>query len=775
MGKIATGSGSAETRHIPQSEANVAPAQGCEHIPALQPKRGLVSLDAIGRRWRASEHDPQFHFDELQRYAGGWVELTVALSVAERPCGTPMVYLDAGRHAPESTLIVLPQPSPDSSLATMIFPVPPNLQDAWFAPCSAPVEFTLAIRLRSLSKWQAMLRMTQAMVGSGRIRNLPAAFLPQWRSLHASALGNRAKGAFVEAYRSTVRGRSSTYHEWISLFEMAPTAYELLRIQRSDWDHLPLISVVMPTFNTPAIFLREAIESVLQQDYPQWELCIADDASSEPHVRHILEEFAARDSRIKVTFRASNGHISVASNSAIDLASGEFIALLDHDDKLHPLSLHYVAEAIIEHPSAEVIYSDEDKLDATGVRSSPYFKCEFNSELFLAQNMVSHLGCFRTATVKAIGGFRFGLEGSQDWDLAFRIVEKTGSANVFHIPRVLYHWRELPGSTSLSNEAKPYARQAGRQAVQDYLERQGIEATVTPAPELSSSNRVRYALPAALPNVSLIIPTRDKTDLLRVCIDSVLDRTTYANFEILVVDNGSVEAASHAYFESLPKQRVRVLRDDSPFNYSRLNNLAVEQSTGDFVCLLNNDVEVINAEWLDEMVSIACQPTVGIVGARLWYPDYRLQHAGVVLGIGGVAGHVHRLLPRGDRGYFGRAVLSQQMSAVTGACLLISRTLWDALGGLDEDLAVTFNDIDLCLRAGRLGYRTIWTPYAELIHHESVSRGADNTPAKLARARAEQMMMTDRWGESLRHDPFYSPNLTLLADDYSLSWDPRLT
>jgi glycosyltransferase involved in cell wall biosynthesis len=557
------------------------------------------------------------------------------------------------------------------------------------------------------------------------------------------------------------------------MFEMAPSAYPLLEAKRALWDHQPTISVIMPTYNTPARFLREAIESVRQQGYPHWELCIADDASTAAHVRPLLQEFATLDSRIKVIVRPTNGHISAASNSAIELASGEFMVLLDHDDRLHPTALHYVAEAIVKNPSVELVFSDEDKLDSGGERTAPYFKCSFNYELFLAQNMVSHLGCFRTETVKAIGGFRLGLEGSQDWDLALRVVERVGASNVIHVPRVLYHWREIPGSTAVSTDEKPYAQHAGRRAVADHLAREGIDARVEPAPDMPWWNRVRFALPDVLPKVSIVIPTRDRVDVLKTCMDSLLGATRYPNFEVVIVDNGSVEPTTAAYLKSLPMDRVTILRDDSPFNYSRINNRAVGLATGDLICLLNNDVEIIQDDWLDELVSMASRDSVGIVGARLWYPDFRLQHAGVILGMGGVAGHAHRLTPRGDVGYFGRAALHQEMSAVTGACLMIKRSLWNALGGLDETLGVAFNDIDLCLRAGTLGSRTVWTPFAELIHYESVSRGAEDTPEKSARFTAESDLMYSRWGDKLSDDPFYSPNLTLFAEDFSISWQPR--
>ena len=750
-----------------------------EHVEAvdlyLDPIRGLVPLDVDGRRWQSIDDDPQFGFGELCRYAGQWVELTIRLAFNEEPNGAPVIHINRGQGMSESGALTLPRPTPDSGLSTIVFAVPSDIQYARFDPCAAAIEFALTMfRIRKISKFGAIRTMVRTMRHSGQLRYLRDTYAPQWRSMRSAANRRTVKNAFVNAYRVALRARSYAYSEWIVRFEPQLATYPLLAAQRSRWDRQPTISVLMPTFNTPARYLREAIASVQRQEYPHWELCIADDASTAPHVRQVLAAFAAADARIKVCYRPNNGHISAASNSALALATGAFIALLDHDDRLHPLALHYLAEAMVETPGVQMIYTDEDKLDTAGLRNGPYFKSDFNYELFLAQNMISHLGCYATELVRDVGGFRIGLEGSQDWDLGLRVFERVGPAAIVHIPRVLYHWRELPGSTAVSGDEKPYAQLAGRRAVEDHIRRRAIDATVLPAPTLPSWNRIRYPVPKPAPKVSIVIPTRDKVDLLRACVQSILERTTYENYEIVIVDNGSVEPNTVTYLKSLTAERITTIRDDAPFNYSRLNNRAVQASSGEMVCLLNNDIEVLTADWLEEMVGIASQESVGIVGARLWYPDQRIQHAGVILGIGGIASHSHRFTRKGDPGYFGRAVLHQQLSAVTGACLLISRKLWDLLGGLDEALAVAFNDIDICLRAGALGYRVVWTPYAELIHHESVSRGQEDTAEKIARFEAEQGLMRQRWGEQIEADPFYSPNLTLLAEDFSLSWEPRL-
>lgn len=537
--------------------------------------------------------------------------------------------------------------------------------------------------------------------------------------------------------------------------------------------HRPLISIIIPGYDPPLQFFDEAIRSVRNQLYQDWELCIADDASTNEAVRDILRRNASEDPRIRVVYREKNGHISAASNSALEIARGEFIALLDHDDLLPEHALFHVVQAVNEHPVAAIIYSDEDKIDEAGQRYDPYFKCEFNYELMLSQNMICHLGVYRRDLVTQIGGFRLGLEGAQDYDLALRVIERIDPSLIVHIPRVLYHWRAIQGSTARSSNEKIYAAEAGRKAVAEHLERVGRKAMIMPAPEAPPMNRVRFVLPEELPLVSILIPTRDRAELLGMCLDSVFTKTSYPNYEVVIIDNGSVEAETMALFERLPKGRVQVIRDDSPFNYSRLNNLGAKLTKGAVLCLMNNDIEILVPDWIEEMMSFALQPDVGCVGARLWYPDGTLQHGGVIVGLGGVAGHSHRHFPKGHPGYFGRAVLAQSLSAVTAACLMIRREVFEEVGGLDEEFAVAFNDIDFCLRVRDKGYRNVWTPFAEMIHYESASRGYETTPERQKRFLAEIDFMKERWGEKLTVDPAYNPNLTLDHEDFSLAWPPR--
>lgn len=564
------------------------------------------------------------------------------------------------------------------------------------------------------------------------------------------------------------------YARWISRHDrIDDVAREAIRKRIATFEKAPLISVVMPVYNPKPQWLAEAIESVRGQLYPHWELCIADDLSPDPAIRPILERYAAEDPRIKVVFRDRNGHISAASNSALGLATGEWIALLDHDDLLSEHALYCVADAINRNPSARLIYSDEDKIDESGARREPYFKCEWNPELFYSHNMFSHLGVCQKALLDEIGGFRVGYEGSQDYDLVLRCIERVGAAAIHHIPRVLYHWRLHATSTASGVEAKPYAAVIGEKVINEHLCRRKVEAR---AEYIGYGYRVRYALPAQQPLVSLIIPTRNAVHLMRQCIGSILEKTTYENYEILIVDNGSDDAEALCYFESLADDpRIRVLRDERPFNYSALNNAAVKHAKGKLVGLLNNDIEVISPDWLSEMVSLALQPGIGAVGAKLLYPDSTVQHAGLVLGVLGVAGNAHKHVPRATRGYFGRAGLISAFSAVTAACLVICKTIYQEVGGLNEkDLAVAYNDVDFCLRVGEAGYRNIWTPFAELYHHESATRGHEDDPVKRARFDREIEYMKQRWGRRLANDPCYSPNLTLDRDDFSLAWPPRV-
>ncbi len=567
------------------------------------------------------------------------------------------------------------------------------------------------------------------------------------------------------------------YDRWIKSYDtLTDKQRKRMRKHMATWQQTPLVSIIMPTYNTAEKWLRAAIESVLQQIYPNWELCIADDASSDFNTRKVLEEYAKRDARIKVVFREQNGHISAASNSALELATGEFTAFLDHDDVLTEHALFWMVKDILQYPDAMLWYSDEDKIDEQDHRYGPYFKSDWNPDLFLSHNLITHFAVYRTELLRDIGGFREGLEGAQDYDLALRVVERISPAQIRHVPRILYHWRTIEGSTAVRPEEKPYAIRAAEKAISDFLERKNIAADVAESPLVQGTIRVQYHLPRELPLVTLIIPTRNGLEVLRRCVESIIDKTDYVNYEILIIDNDSDDPATIEYLQDLEDNgKARILEYPHPFNYADMNNLAVDHAKGDIIGLLNNDLEVINHDWLSEMVSHALRPEVGAVGACLWYPDDTLQHGGVILGIAGTAGHAHKGYPRGHVGYMGRAALIQNFSAVTAACLLMRKACFLGAGGMDaEHFAVALNDVDLCLKLNQINLRVVWTPYAELYHHESATRGYEDTPEKAARYQRERAALKARWPQFMANDPAYSPNLTLEGQDFCYAWPPRV-
>lgn len=579
-------------------------------------------------------------------------------------------------------------------------------------------------------------------------------------------------------FRKQRNGDSETFGDyayWIRCYDrLQQDDVKRIREQIAQFHYSPLISVLLPVYNSNLRWLRRAITSVQQQLYPRWELCIVDDASTNRKLWPFLQTCARRDRRIKVMRRTENGHISAASNDALRLASGEFVALLDHDDELVPTALYLVTRALNRNRGLQLLYSDEDKLDAHNRRCEPYFKSDWNPELFLAQNFISHLSVYRIDLVRRIGGFRVGFEGSQDYDLTLRCIEQIRPEQIEHLPWVLYHWRTGDQSTASCATAKPYAQEAARRAVQEHLGRRGIAGTVVPS--LGVYLQTKYALPTDRPLVSIVIPTRNHVSSLQKCLSSVFNKTDYWSYEVIVLDNGSDDVETLEFLEELKKrEHVRVERIEGAFNYSRLNNRGVELSLGSLIALLNDDVEVINDDWLSEMVSRAMQPEVAMVGARLWYPNGIVQHAGVILGAGGIAGHAHVGLRRDQPGYFARAHLAQNVSAVTAACALVRREAYMQIGGFDENLAVTFNDVDFCLRLRAAGYWIVWSPHAELIHHESASRGLDNSAPKQIRFLSEVDYMKSKWGHILERDPFYNPNLSLGENLFTLAFPPRTT
>lgn len=706
---------------------------------------------------RSTGPDPHFVLKPAEPLRRGWYAISLRGALTQ----TAKLYFDLGRGFNEQqSARLLPSGEQHTALVRLHKPAVLLRLDPQETPGAFKIE-RLAVR-----------RLTLAELGLRRAQHLAIETLkrPSNGKVNGTAHSIMTTRGFVCL---TPQGTShgTPYDAWTDAYDYHPTRHRrALAAKVAALPHTPTISVLMPVYNTPAKLLEAAIQSVADQVYPHWELCIADDCSTAPHVRSILEAWQRKEPRrIKLALRETNGHIAHATNSAFALAGGDWIALLDHDDILREHALAEVALTLAEHPLAELIYSDEDKLDSRGRRFDVHFKCGYSPELFRSMNYLNHLTVHRATNIRAVDGWRPGFEGSQDYDLNLRILERIDAGGVVHIPKVLYHWRAVEGSTALAGAEKSYAFTAGWKALEEHVVRTGLDAEVCEIPNMPFY-RVKHRVTAPAPLVSLIIPTKDKADLLRNCLDSIREKTTYGNYEIVVVNNNSEEAETFALFEELARdERVRVMPYPRPFNFSGINNAAVRLARGSIVGLVNNDIEVISPDWLTEMMSWAQQPAIGCVGAKLLYPDDTVQHAGVILGIGGVANHAHRLKHRNDPSYFGRAVVAQTLSAVTAACLLVRKSVYAEVRGLDsERLKVAFNDVDFCLKVRRAGYRNVWTPFAELYHHESKSRGAEDTPEKLARFHGEEETMLKRWADALDSDPYYSINLTREMDDFGL-------
>ncbi|EHR4813991.1 glycosyltransferase family 2 protein [Enterococcus faecalis] len=562
----------------------------------------------------------------------------------------------------------------------------------------------------------------------------------------------------------------ASYPNWLARNEVLDI--EAMTQEIATFHYQPKISIAMPVYNVEEKWLRLCIDSILNQVYTNWELCMADDASTDPNVKKILTEYQQLDERIRVVFREQNGHISEATNSALAIATGEFVALLDNDDELAINAFYEVVKVLNENPELDLIYSDEDKIDMDGNRSDPAFKPDWSPDLLLGTNYISHLGVYRRSVLEEIGGFRKGYEGSQDYDLVLRFTEKTTKERIKHIPKVLYYWRMLPTSTAVDQGSKGYAFEAGLRAVQDALVRRGINGHATHG-AANGLYDVYYDIESEK-LVSIIIPTKNGYKDVQRCVSSIIEKTTYQNYEIIMADNGSTDPKMHELYAEFEQQlpgRFFVESIDIPFNFSTINNRAAKKAHGEYLLFLNNDTEVITENWLTLMVSFAQQERIGCVGAKLLYPNNTVQHAGVILGLGGVAGHGHYGYPHGDLGYFGRLAINVNYSAVTAACLLMKKADFDAVGGFEEAFTVAFNDVDLCLKVQSLGRDNVWLHEAELYHFESQTRGYDDKGKKKKRFEQEKVMMEEKWGPLIENDPFYNPNLTRDIPNFSLRID----
>ncbi len=566
---------------------------------------------------------------------------------------------------------------------------------------------------------------------------------------------------------------NNPYKYWVKNNEIDKEKRKKIQEEINQLKYHPLISIVMPVYNVEVKWIREAVRSIKKQIYTNWELCIADDASTNPKLRRYLKRIS-KHKKIKVVFREKNGHISEATNSALELVEGEFVALMDNDDYIYPHALAEVVKVLNEKPETDFIYSDEDKLEMTGERVDPFFKPDWSPDLFMSTNYLCHFTLARKEIIDSVGGFRKGYEGAQDYDLFLRITEKT--KNIGHIPDILYSWRKIPGSTASEYADKNYAETNTIKALKDSLKRRKIKGEVSVG-LFPGSFRVKYDI-IDNPLVSIIIPTKDKREYIERCISSVLSKTTYDNYEIIIVDTGSTEQDTLEYYETIKNNpKIRFVYWKKPFNYSSVNNFGVKHSKGEYLLLLNNDTEVITHDWIEGMLEHAQREEVGAVGVKLLYPDNRIQHAGVLLGINGgtgrgVAGHAFKFFPREIQGFPVQKDIIRNYSAVTAACLMIKKEKFYEVKGLNKDFRIAFNDVDFCLKLREKGYFNVYTPYTELYHHESISVGTPESKTRDVEGFAYEIdLIYQKWGDSLLHDPFYNKHLTLRKEDFSLPID----
>ena len=557
--------------------------------------------------------------------------------------------------------------------------------------------------------------------------------------------------------------REVEYQEWYEKHK--PSEEELVRQRKKKWKDPVVISVLVPAYRTPEVFLKQMMESVLLQTYPYLELCIADGSGTDDSVEKVVKEYQKKDPRVRYRRLEKNEGIAGNTNAAIEMASGEYLALFDHDDLLSPNALFEVASAI-EKEKADVVYTDEDKVTSDlKEHFQPHFKPDFNPDLLCANNYICHLFVVKRSLALKLGGQDPAYDGAQDYDFIFRCTEN--AEKIVHVAKILYHWRVHQASTADNPSSKLYAFDAGKRAIEAHLARIGAKAEVSHTKDLGFY-RVKYQVQGN-PLVSIVIPNKDEKETLKKCLESIWKKTSYSNYEIILVENNSTTQEIRDYYKELDgKERVRVVYWDKEFNYSAINNFGISHAKGEYILCLNNDITVISPDWMEELLANCQRPEVGIVGARLYYPDNTIQHAGIVLGMGGCAGSLFVGLARSRGGYLHKAALQQDLSAVTAACFMVKKEVFEKAGGFEEKLAVAFNDVDFCLKVRHAGYLVVYDPYAELYHHESKTRGYENTEAKKRRFQEEIEYMRCHWMPDILRDPYYNENLSLKASDYSL-------
>ena len=608
-----------------------------------------------------------------------------------------------------------------------------------------------------------IVHLNPAVVLQKKVQKYAEKGLRYWR--------NQGSRALVDKMISKVKTASTReipYQKWI--IRHLPGNKELEKQRREKFDYQPKISIVVPLYKTPEKYLLQLVESVKAQTYPNWELCLSDGSGENSPLTSFLKSLEAGDERIKVAYNEQALQISENTNAGIKIATGAYIAFADHDDELTPHALFECVKALNKDRKIRLIYSDEDKMSMDGHKFfQPHFKPDYNPDLLCTVNYICHLFVVQREILDQVGTFRKEFDGAQDYDFIFRCVETVDPSEIYHVTKILYHWRCHEDSTAENPESKTYAFEAGKRAIEEHYHRTGIRAEVYQG-EFLGLYRTRF-LRDYDPLISIIIPNKDHIEDLKRCMDSIDQKSSYKNYEYIIVENNSTDEKTFQYYKNLEEEnpKAHVVYWDKEFNYSAINNYGATFAKGEYILLLNNDTEIINETCLEELLGYCMRSDVGAVGARMYYEDDTIQHAGVVIGFGGIAGHCFVLQPRGTTGYCHRIICAQDYSAVTAACMLVKKSAFDEVGGLTEELAVAFNDIDFCMKLREAGYLIVYNPYAELYHYESKSRGLEDTPEKVARFNKEMQIFERRWPDILRNgDPYYNPNLTLKSQDFSL-------
>ena len=608
-----------------------------------------------------------------------------------------------------------------------------------------------------------IVHLNPAVVLQKKVQKYAEKGLRYWR--------NQGSRALVDKMISKVKTASTReipYQKWI--IRHLPGNKELEKQRREKFDYQPKISIVVPLYKTPEKYLLQLVESVKAQTYPNWELCLSDGSGENSPLTSFLKSLEAGDERIKVAYNEQALQISENTNAGIEIATGAYIAFADHDDELTPHALFECVKALNKDRKIRLIYSDEDKMSMDGHKFfQPHFKPDYNPDLLCTVNYICHLFIVQREILDQVGTFRKEFDGAQDYDFIFRCVEAVDPSEIYHVTKILYHWRCHEDSTAENPESKTYAFEAGKRAIEEHYHRTGIRAEVYQG-EFLGLYRTRF-LRDYDPLISIIIPNKDHIEDLKRCMDSIDQKSSYKNYEYIIVENNSTDEKTFQYYKNLEEEnpKAHVVYWDKEFNYSAINNYGATFAKGEYILLLNNDTEIINETCLEELLGYCMRSDVGAVGARMYYEDDTIQHAGVVIGFGGIAGHCFVLQPRGTTGYCHRIICAQDYSAVTAACMLVKKSAFDEVGGLTEELAVAFNDIDFCMKLREAGYLIVYNPYAELYHYESKSRGLEDTPEKVARFNKEMQIFERRWPDILRNgDPYYNPNLTLKSQDFSL-------